>query len=137
MIFEVMGMKYTRDRDMWIRARVAPRVLHFSAFIIVGNDDCRLLVHYSVSVHTRTHTHTHTSWLYHEPEATVCTVGETISTAEKPPTSSTNPNQLSPSDADMNYISVRTILTEAAFGKFQAKFANTVRMIELNVNIDS
>ena len=32
-----------------------------------------------------------------------------------------------------NYLSVKTILTEAAFSKFQANFAQSVRMIEMAV----
>ena len=87
--------------------------------------------------HTHTHTHTHHSWLYHEPEATVCDVSainlsRTLSnqSATQPVDRKRESSYSSPEAAA--FLSVKAILTEAALQRLQANFAKSVRMIELN-----
>ena len=70
----------------------------------------------------------------------MCEVSETISIETPQPL---NTHQLSPPtpplsgdtedtmvEASYSFLSVKTILTEAAFGKFQARFSHSVKMIE-------
>ena len=67
------------------------------------------------------------SWLYQEPEATVCDISEASLMM------SSQEGGHSSNEQESSYLSVKVILTQAACSRFQAKFSQSVRMIEVNL----
>jgi GTP-binding protein HflX len=73
------------------------------------------------------------SWLYGDPEATVCDTFPIIATTEPRPLDNTpdTPSSDGSSEVISDYLTVKAVLTEAACSKFRAKFPHSIRMIEM------